>query len=278
MIPRNIPRIALLPRLYRRALTMTRRHGLFTLARLHHRFFRHGQVVRLPDGEWLYIPGDPHYFGFLTGLHENHVREVIRTYLQPGDTAVDVGANIGYFAAMMAAQVGPRGRVVAVEPVPQTFDVLCMNAGLASDAGLHLDPIPAAVSSSDGTVSLCRAEHSTLHQVTFDATANAECVKALTLVSLLEQSGIDGVISLLKVDVEGHELAVLEGAFELFKGCRIKRMIIEVTPGQEAFAIAKLLRDCKASWSVWLRDCWLPCDLQQLPHRTDVLVEFSATK
>lgn len=271
------PRLALLPRLYRLILTVTRKHGLFTLARLHHRIFKDGQIIKLPGGAWLYIPPDPHYFGFLSCIHEDHVRKVIEKHLSPGDTCFDVGANIGYFAAMMAKQVGETGRIFAFEPVPETYEILSVNAGIAGASSLKIVPIQAAVSASDGELAIQRNEHSTLNQVSALKDANGSAfdrVPAYSLVSALSRFGCTEAISLLKVDVEGHELAVLEGARSLFREGRIRRMIIEVTPGADALAIGRLFTECGARWSCWLNGEWRSLPLAELPTRTDVLVEF----
>lgn len=275
----NVPTIALLPRIYRRLLTVSRRHGLFTLARLHHRCFKRGQIVRLPGGGRLFVPPDPHYFGFLCGIHEEHVRNVIDRYVQPGNVCLDVGANIGYFAMMMADRIGTLGKVYAFEPVPETYDVLSLNAMLAGDSALNLLPIHAAVSSNNGELSICRNAHSTLHQVSALVGSSAPAsgrVTCTTLASALERLKCDVPISLLKVDVEGHELAVLTGALPLLRSGRIHRMIIEVTPGNDAAVIDSMLNDCRATVRCWLAGRWKLTALSQLSLRTDAFVEFSS--
>ena len=55
---------------------------------------------------------------------------------------------------------------------------------------------------------------------------------------------------------------------------RIRRIIIEVTPGDEAAVIGRLLNDCRATLRCWLNGGWHFTPLVQLPSRTDVLVEF----
>lgn len=273
----KVPRLMALPRIYRLILTLTRRHGLFTLARLHHRYFQHGQIVPLPGGGRLFIPGDPHYFGFLSGMHEGHVRNIIDRHVQLGDVCLDVGANIGYFAMMMADRVGAKGKVYAFEPVPETYGVLALNARLAGDSGRNLVPIHAAVSSSTGELSICRNTHSTLNQVSAltQLSANAaDRVSATTLVSALEKLKCGDPISLLKIDVEGHELAVLQGAQPLLASGRIRRMVLEVTPGDDAAAIGRILSDCKATVLCWGGKRWEQKSLTHLPCRSDVLVEI----
>jgi FkbM family methyltransferase len=273
----EVPKLAALPRIYRLLLTLTGRHGLFTLARIHHRYYRCGQIVPLPGGGKMYIPGDSHYFGFLSGIHERHVLNVIDAHLFAGDVCLDVGANIGYFAMLMADRVGANGKVYAFEPVPETYDVLSLNAKLAGDFGLNLVPIRAAVSSDNGELSICRSTHSTLHQVRALSEVSEkelERVSCTTLASALEKLEPNALISLLKIDVEGHELSVLEGAQPVLRSGRVRRMIIEVTPGDDAAAIGRLLGDCRATLRCWLNGRWHFTPLVHLPSRTDVLVEF----
>jgi hypothetical protein len=97
----------------------------------------------------MFIPGDPHFFGFLTGLHERHITELLTRRVSRGATCVDVGANIGYFSAIMACLAGPQGRVVAYEPVPENFEVLKVNVKIAGACGNNIVPVNAAVSDSD---------------------------------------------------------------------------------------------------------------------------------
>jgi methyltransferase FkbM-like protein len=115
---------------------------------------------------------------FLAGIHERHVQNVIDAHLYAGNICLDVGANIGYFAMMMANRVGTNGKVYAFEPVPETYDVLSLNAKLAGDFALNLVPIWGAVSSEDGELSICRSTH------TVRSTAKElERVSSTTLVS-----------------------------------------------------------------------------------------------
>lgn len=48
--------------------------------------------------------------------------------MAPGDWALDIGANVGHYTKRMSDLAGPEGRVIAFEPVPDTFAVLCANA------------------------------------------------------------------------------------------------------------------------------------------------------
>ncbi len=47
-----------------------------------------------------------------------------------GDWVVDIGANIGHYTLLFSKLVGPTGRVIAFEPMPETFELLCANVAL----------------------------------------------------------------------------------------------------------------------------------------------------
>ena len=58
------------------------------------------------------------------GCYEPEETEVVSSYLRPGMTFVDGGANVGYFTCLAASLVGPTGRLVAIEPDPVLFNRL----------------------------------------------------------------------------------------------------------------------------------------------------------
>src|SRR5262249_27562359 len=62
--------------------------------------------------------------GYLLGTDEPHLQRVIRKYVDLGDTVYDIGANIGYVSLSLAKCVGPRGRVIAFEPVSHNMELL----------------------------------------------------------------------------------------------------------------------------------------------------------
>jgi len=72
---------------------------------------------------------DPHDHLDLTGtgVHEEFTTKLLLRELQPGDTALDLGAHIGYFTLHFARRVGPEGRVYAFEPHPDSFRILTRN-------------------------------------------------------------------------------------------------------------------------------------------------------
>lgn len=277
----SLPRHRFLPRLYRFILTLSRKHGLFTLCRFHHRWFGGDQYVDIPGGSRLFIPGDPHYFGFLSGVHEAHVAETIASSVKPGDVCVDIGANIGYFAMIMARAAGTAGTVFAFEPVPDTFAALRTNAVLAKADSLNLLPQHAAISAQEGELVIERQVHSTENQVrtaVSDLDSPDSRVKCVTLERFLDRQQVRGQIALLKIDVEGHEAAVMEGALPVLKSGQVRKMIIEVTPGDDAARLDRMLAECSAKTLVWTEGAWQDVPVRNLQNRTDVLALFPAAR
>jgi FkbM family methyltransferase len=255
-------------------MRMTRQHGKGILGRLNAHLFKHGQYVKLPSHSILFLPPDPHFFGYLVG-HEPHITRAIDDLVIPGDTCIDVGANIGYFSIMMASKCGPTGHVIAYEPDLTNFKMLNINADLARRKGLKLDTVRAAASSRHRLLELVNGRHSTLHQVREPCGAidESRLVDGINLSDDLTDRGV-GKVKLLKIDVEGHEPEVLAGCFDLFARGMVQFAIIEVNAGEHANQIARILNIVGASAQSWLDEKWQSIQIAEIPHRTDILVRL----
>lgn len=136
------------------------------------------------------------------------------TILKAGDTVIDGGANYGYWSLVANSVVGPRGRVVAVEAMPDTADRLVGN--LQASRAHAVDVVRAALSDVEGRV--------TLHAFENDPFAGRSSIGVPARekeVSKFEvaQTTLDLVAArlpkppvLVKLDVEGSELRALGGA------------------------------------------------------------------
>lgn len=150
---------------------------------------------------------------FISGLWEFWVQDAIAEHLQPGDRAWDVGAYIGYFTLLMRWRCGS-GNVVALEPDPANRGRL--ERVLAINHAEDVRVLPIAAGRENGMVGLLRQED---QPAATSATARRELVvPARTLDSLVPELGEP---RLVKVDVEGAEADVLEGA---------KRLLHEIQP------------------------------------------------
>lgn len=166
------------------------------------------------------------------GLAEYEDMAFLLRYLTPTDVFVDVGANAGAYTVLAAAVVG--ARVVAFEPIPQTamrlMDQTRLN-GVPDRVTLYR----CAVGKAPGKIAMTRDRDTTNHVVS-DAFSGADDLKVpvVTIDGTL-QKGEDYV---LKIDVEGFELAVLLGAREHLAAGRISAIIIELNGSGARYGIA----------------------------------------
>jgi FkbM family methyltransferase len=143
------------------------------------------------------------------GSWEPPLSEWIRRALQPGDVFVDVGANFGYYTLLAARAVAPGGSVVAVEASPSTAHRLLDN--IARNRVQNVRVVQAAAVAEHGAVPFYRAsndaENSTVPRRGVEPAGE---VRALPLPDLLTETELRRT-RVIKIDVEGGELAVLRG-------------------------------------------------------------------
>jgi FkbM family methyltransferase len=155
-----------------------------------------------------------------TGLWEPSVTRAAAEVLKEGQVMIYVGAHIGYYSIFASPRVGPRGKVIAVEPNPETLPRLYKNLKLSNAANV----VVAEVANTDrettvqffqasrwnsGMSSLSKANaiRSPGHVVT------ATTVRGRPLDALVRELGLRRV-DLIKIDVEGAEVQVLRGSKE----------------------------------------------------------------
>jgi FkbM family methyltransferase len=191
-------------------------------------------VLRWTDGTGVrIIPGDQlSRTLYVSGSYEPNTLCVLRQLLRPGDVCVDVGANAGLVTLAASQWVGPAGHVYSIEPSQREFARLRDN--LALNAVSNATPLHAALSDHAGQVSLRVADSShgglnTLgNRFAYDNVdvAAVEIIEALTLDDFVDRYRIER-ISVIKLDVEGAEGAVLLGSRRVLQELR-PALIVEV--------------------------------------------------
>ena len=130
------------------------------------------------------------------GARQDHVgRDVIIGNLGHGDVFLDVGANCGAYALFGARAVGPSGRVIAIEPMPEMLKRLRYN--IAVNGFRNIDVVPTAVGAQAGTATLfideARRGLSSMEKL---QGATPLQVPIATLLSVVERCGVDRVDAL----------------------------------------------------------------------------------
>jgi FkbM family methyltransferase len=139
--------------------------------------------------------------------------DFLRSRTPLGGVFVDVGANVGTYAMVLARHVGERGKVIAIEPHPVTHARLAFNRAASGFAQVVL--VAAAAGPSDGEL-MIETDGDNLgasHIVSGEPAGHAIRVPSLRLQRILDDAGV-GQVDALKIDVEGFEDRVLTGFFK----------------------------------------------------------------
>jgi len=186
----------------------------------------------------LYPCDRPNILHLIRRTHDLNEFQAIPHLLNPGDTALDVGANLGFYSVLLSRLCGPAGRVFAFEPVPDTYWRLRETITL-NRCG-NVVPIQAAVCDKSGTAKMNLfapqfSEWNSLGMPAMPAQNGAVVsplqsveVPAMTLDDFCTTNRIDH-IHFLKVDVEGFEVSVFQGAKRLLREHRVDYICFEIS-------------------------------------------------
>jgi FkbM family methyltransferase len=138
--------------------------------------------------------------------------DFLRAHTPSGGVFVDVGANIGTYAMVLARHVGPGGTVIAIEPHPVAYARLAFNRAASDFTQVWL--VAAAAGPADGELMMETDAHNlgASHIVSGEAAGRAIRVRSLRLRRIFDDASI-GHVDALKIDVEGFEDRVLTGFF-----------------------------------------------------------------
>jgi FkbM family methyltransferase len=175
------------------------------------------------DSRFLVRTGETGLTGNIyTGLHEFMDMAFLLHFLRDSDLFVDVGANVGSYTILACSAVGAKG--IAFEPVPSTYKRLVENMHLNHLEGL-VKCINKGVGAKQGSIPFTSNNDTTNH-----ALASGErCDHLVTVeVTSLDNALYSESPALIKIDVEGYETSVLEGAQEALGKQTLHAVIMEM--------------------------------------------------
>ena len=178
-------------------------------------------------GRWWLPASRGKILRILNGTYEREQTRLFERHLRPGATVLDVGAHVGYYTLLSSVLVGGEGRVHAFEPNPANAEFLRRHVRINRLSNVHVEQ--AAVSDTAGTA---RFDFGTGSGTGRLADAGALEVRTVRLDDHCAQHGL--APAALKIDVEGAELVVLEGARETL--ARHRPVIFLSTHGAQVHA------------------------------------------
>ena len=164
------------------------------------------------------------------GVWEPFENRVFCCLCKPGDTILDLGANIGWYSVLAAGIVGSAGRVLAFEPDEGNARLLEMNAAVSDPHGI-IEIYRIAVGESEAEALFYKSETNLGdHRLFSDGSSRETCpVNVTTLDSFFSGEHLE-LPDIVKSDTQGSEAKIFKGAQELFsKGWR-PVMILEFWP------------------------------------------------
>lgn len=201
-------------------------------------YIGNGRVfARTTWGGFLHLPAadlnlTPELLAF--GVYDVPFTSYLQQSLRPGAVVVDVGANLGIFTVLMARLVGPTGRVIAYEPVPENLSFLRDNLGMNYvQEWVDVRPVAASDRAGRSTFSFT-SRYVGMGSLRLDTGEHAlrypsDVVRTFEVdtVDLGEDLGDAGTIDLVKVDVEGAELEVLRSLRPALHAGRVRALCLE---------------------------------------------------
>lgn len=226
-----------------------------------------GGPVRLA-GAKVWVPG-PRRIRLSVVGGNIRIHRLIDALTRPGATVVDVGANIGYNTLYAARRVGPKGRVVAIEPSPDNLSVAADNVAAAGLSNVILRPVAAGRSPGQRDFYV-RGETSAVNSF-FPTSCYAEVTGVLKVPVERLDDLVDGDADLVKIDVEGAELDVLEGMERLLRRPSLALVAewhptLQIMAGYEADALPRWLLERGFSLHAASHFRTWPCRAADLPR------------
>jgi FkbM family methyltransferase len=158
--------------------------------------------------------------GYITGHGEEAVYEYLNSHLSNKDIFFDIGANIGFYS-LLGAHLG--AKTYAFEPFPSTRSILIKNVN-----GKNVEVYPYAVSDKKGKLKMVTGRYPGLNKISENGKTEVESIS-------LDEFGV--IPTIMKVDVEDHEMDVFMGAKKLIEE-HAPIIVAEVSPESSEYLVS----------------------------------------
>jgi FkbM family methyltransferase len=164
----------------------------------------------------------------LLGTYEPETVRLFKRTILPGMVVIDIGAHVGFYTRLFARLAGPQGRVFAFEPHPANFELLTKNIRRKNFGNVTL--VPKAVGDRDGEAAFYDTGLSMGHSLLSVKPHSGQfSVKTTSLDTFARETNLRDA-DLIKIDVEGGELEVLQGMKILAEQSAGLTVVLEFKP------------------------------------------------
>lgn len=166
---------------------------------------------------------------FWYGHYEKELGELLKKIVRPGDVFLDLGANIGYFSLLVAIN-SPSANIISFEPAKDLFHYMNDNISLNNIKNVSAINAAAGEINEEKDLFISSPDNSgmsSFHQPE-NYSGKKERVKVLSMDEWFKTSGLSK-IDIIKLDIEGSELAALKGMKEILQKQK-PVLIVEVNP------------------------------------------------
>lgn len=190
--------------------------------------YQQNEIIGKIDGRLMYLPkGEDVTKALQEGGYERRETEYVLNYVRKGDSAIDVGANIGYYTLLLASLVGKNGFVQCWEANPSTCSILQRNAIVNGYTTTCV--VPMVASDTEGECTFFNTGGTSQNRTWIGKEKDVSFYK-------VKKNTIDNLfpphlkLNFLKIDVEGSEVFVLKGAINTIRRQESMAMLIEYCP------------------------------------------------
>lgn len=233
---------------------------------------KHGQRICLYDRDF-YIDELDSLNLRVDHIFEPEETKLCKSLISGGDKCLDIGANIGYYTVLFSKLAGSEGKVIAIEPDSNNFELLELNcapeiaSGLVSVYKLAFgdENMEAALYKSKDNHGMHRLYSSVCCS---DDHTNVQVVRGDDL--------IKDDIDFLKIDIEGYEFPALKGLVNTISNSRNIKILSEFSPlsiseaGFSAKALVNMLLDLRLVPLELSNGSWLPLDPKELISTAEI--------
>lgn len=175
--------------------------------------------IRLHFGAWWFLRNDWTSYAVFIGEFDQYEFKFAENFLRPGMVAIDIGAHHGIFTLLAAKRVGKSGRVIAFEPSPRELKALLFHVKINRLSNVSIEPFAVANSEGKEDFFVCMQKSTgcnSLRAPQFGERLVKIPVSVKTLDGFARGTGLENV-DMVKIDAEGAELEILQGASFFFQ-------------------------------------------------------------